>query len=500
MGSMFYGLEIAKSALFASQKAIDVTANNIANANTVGYTRQRLSLASIESPSGGLRFASTEKGQVGGGVNILTVDQIRNKFIDTQYRAMNSKSSEWEVRAESFEYIETLFNETSDSGISTSVTQFFASLSELTKNPVNTEFRTNVLQNSMKMTELFKSFHAQFVDKQFEQNEAIKTLTKNVNDIASNIADLNSKIVLFENNGQKANELRDKRNNMLDELSSLVDISYNEDSDGRTNILLGSKYLVQGTVSDKINAEATVYNPVTDQNDLYGLTWESDGSDVEVESGQIAGYMKIRDGDSNSNIGVPYIVSSLNKLVNAIATELNDINKTGWTLPDFSSGIPSQTGINFFKVTLDGFGNPMPITAANFEVSDEILNNSNMIAASSTEILTISQAGNNNNALKLLAVRDKAGIPVIGSFDGYLKSMISEVAIEASHTNKMLEAQSVLTSNYDMQRQSVSGVSIDEEMVSLVKYQQSYAAAARVINTMDEMLDLLINRLGTFGR
>jgi len=498
--SAFYGLEIAKKALFVNQKAIEVTGHNIANANTEGYTRQRIVAQAVSPDSGPSRFANATKGLVGGGVTIKTVDQIRNEFLDKEFRKENSLKNEWATRADELSYVESLFTELSDTGISNSIADFLESIQEVTKNPENKEFRTNMLQNGLKMCETFNHYYNQLAEKQRDINESIRVVTIKINDIARSLSEINYQIARYELSGQQANDLRDSRNLLLDKLSELVDFTYSEDASGKLTVEVGGHTLVSHMSYNELTVTPSAYNPVTGQNDLYNITWADDGTALNANSGSMKAYLDLRDGNSAGDIGIPYIIKSLNELASSLATEFNAIHSQGYTMPHYSNGNTSVTGINFFKVPTDADGNPLPITAGNLSISDDIINNVYNIAASSVEITGDELKGNNENALKMVALFNETGVTGVGGFDSFLKALISEIAVETNHTYTMFESQSILTENLEYQKTSISGVSIDEELTSLIKYQQSYGAAARVINAVDEALEILINKTGLVGR
>jgi flagellar hook-associated protein 1 len=501
LGSTFYGLEIAKTGLFASQRAIDLTGHNIANANTVGYTRQRLVLTSQEIVSGGERFLNVTKGYSGGGVKILGVEQIRNQFLDRQYRREFGMQEMWGARSDAMGYIEDVFNETGDSGLSSTINDFFTSMHTLTMNPESKEYRTNVKQNAIKMTDAFKHIASQLSDKQMEQNEAVRVTAIQINDTATGIADLNDQIFRFELKSDKANDLRDKRNNLLDTLSGLTDITYSEDAEGQVAVQIGGKTLVDKNTSFLIDANPTKTNPIAGGSNLIELTWhdylEPDGvtpSPVVATSGKLKSYVDMRDGNSSDNMGIPYLMGRLDTLASTIATEINKIHRGGWTLPDISNGNVSATNVNFFAEPAGG------ITAANFNIDAAIISSVFNIAAAGSQILTTAERGDYQNALNLSNLQENVNISGVGSIDGYLKGFVAEIGVETAHTNQMYEGEQSLVDSLSNQKQSVSGVSVDEEMTNLIKFQQSYSASARVITAIDEYLDVLINKMGIVGR
>ena len=225
MSSLFYGLEIAKTGLNVSQQGINLTGHNIANANTVGYTRQRIIQNSIEPSSALTRLSDVNKSTIGGGVAITMIDQIRNDFLDKKFRNENATLGNYNKRAEELDYIETLMNELSDTGVSKSMADFFNSVSELSADPVNDEIRTNVQQNALKMIESFHHYYNELTDLQDTYNDNMNATVIQINQLLTSIATYNQQIHGYELSGEQANDLRDKRNVMLDELSGLININ-----------------------------------------------------------------------------------------------------------------------------------------------------------------------------------------------------------------------------------------------------------------------------------
>ncbi|NLI60459.1 MAG: flagellar hook-associated protein FlgK, partial [Clostridiales bacterium] len=262
MRSTFYGLEIARKGLFISQKGLDVTGHNIANANTPGYTRQRLVTSSVEPgvASDGI-FTYTSKGQVGAGVTIQELSQIRDKFIDMQFRRENTKLGEWSAKTEAFQYIEDVFREPSDAGLNAVLADFFSDIQEMAKNPESKEIRALVRQDAIKLTETLHHYYDQMIQLQSEQDTAINITVNEINDIVKNIRDLNEQIFRFEIGGEKANDLRDQRNLLVDRMSSLIKIDYYETPDGRFRIDINGMSLVNHTQYQAIEAVKDVKNP-----------------------------------------------------------------------------------------------------------------------------------------------------------------------------------------------------------------------------------------------
>lgn len=498
MASMFFGLEISKSALAVSQRSITLTGHNIANANTVGYTRQRILQQAIDPSLAPSHIATDKRAIIGGGVETCVIDQIRSDYIDRQYRKENASLGYWSARAEELQYIEAILNELSDSSISAAMKDFFNSVSELSMDPVNEEIRTNVQQNALKMIDTFGHYYRGLVDLQTTYNESMKVTVQDINDLLTNIASYNKQVFAYELSGQKANDLRDKRNVLLDQLSELIGITYEEDSNGYFIVNCDGVELINHSTATLLEAQPVLTGEVSGAPDFYEIYYEGTTTTFSYNDGELYAYKILRDGNSPDEVGIPYVLQNLNTLARYMAEAFNDVHSDGYTMPYGAQ--PSQTGINFFDVPAGGYGD---ITAGTLGLSAQILANVNNIAASSVFIDTSAanpEKGNNVNALALSALTTRTDIPGVGNFENYLKSTIVEIAIGSSTSQKMTYSQKTIVDNLENRRQSVSGVSLDEEMVQMITYQHAYAAASRVLTAIDEALDVLINRTGLVGR
>ena len=502
MSSLFYVLEIARTGLTVSQKAINLSGHNIANANTEGYTRQRLVINSIQPASVNVRLSSISKGSVGGGATVSLVDQIRNDYLDRQFRNQNTRLGYWQVKADEMEYIEMVVNELSeDTSISSALADFFQSLSDLAENdPSSKEIRTAVQQNALKMTEAFNQYYEQLVELQNLYNDKMAGTVAKINTLLTNIADNNRQVFAYELSGEKANELRDTRNLMIDELSKLIDISVTESEKGEIVIRCGDTVLVNHLDVTTLKAQ-----PDPDYYDFYRIYPSGMSEELKFSGGELKAYQDLRDGDSADNLGIPRIIENLNTLARSIAQEFNKIHREGYTMP---IGGESRNGVNLFAVptVVDESGNEQEdysaITAGNFTLSAEVLENVFNIAASDQKIdfsAGNTQQGNNRIALAMVTLASKTGLPVVGNFEEFLKSTMVEVGTESASCKSKAESQQTIVENVQDRRQSISGVSLDEEMVQLISSQHAYSAAARMMTAVDEALDVLINRTGRVG-
>ena len=498
MGGSFAGLEIAKTGLFISRRALDVTGHNIVNADTVGYTRQRLITQSIDPYAFEGRYSYLGSATVGGGVQVQLLDQIRNDYLDREYRRENSQLGFWDTKATELDYIEKLLNEGTDNSIAQSLADFFDSINEFSMDPVSEEIRTNVQQNAIKLSDTLNHYYDKFVELQNVYNDSMEVMTMQINDYLTNIAEYNKQVYAYELSGEKANDLRDKRNVMLDELSELVNIEYYENSDAQLIVTVEGVELVNHTTPTLLEARPDLTGVVSGEPDFYEIYYEGTATVFDYSDGKLQAYKDLRDGNSVDNIGLPKIIDDLNVLARSLAEEFNNINNAGFTIP--YGATPSQTGVDMFEVPAGGYAD---LTAGNFSIS-AALEESVFNIAASDQLVDLSapntQQNNNLNALLMVELTTRTDIPVVSNFENYLKSAMVNVAIESSHSKNMSDSQYSLVANLENRRQSISGVSVDEEMIEMVKQQHAYSAASRMLTAVDEALDILINRMGMVGR
>jgi flagellar hook-associated protein 1 FlgK len=430
--------------------------------------------------------------------------QVRNELTRTQY---------WDERSAALSYIEDIFNDIDATSLNTVMNGFFNSLQELSKNTTDGAVRAEAVEKAKSMTDMFHSYYSKFIDQMYQQDEMVVAQGKHISDLGRQIAELNQAVFKYELTGNNANDLRDKRNLLLDELAGLVDISYQEVGSGKTDIngmelttlvvRIGGADFIDHSTFREITAVQTATNDIVDGSaslaPLHELQFADDGSAVPVTGGAMRSYLDLRDGNSVSTQGLPYFKAQLDTLVNALVTEFNALHETGYTLPYVDgSGVtqPSRTGVPFFD--------PAGLTIDTFSLSADILASPYNVAASDEPVQMDAdghyETGNNRTVLdQLIKLAQRSDLPVVNNFEKFYNTFITELASEVAHANKMAEQEYALLDGLTTQRASVSGVSLDEEMTDLLRFQHAYNAAARVITTMDEALDVLINRTGRVG-
>lgn len=497
MRSTFFGFNIARSGLFAAQRALDVTGHNIANVNTQGYSRQRLEQAQsnpLPLPGG--------QGMIGTGVDTKAIKQIREDFLDFKYRGEVNSQGQWEARRDGLQFIEAIMNEPSETGISTVIDEFFQSIQELNKNPQELTNRSLVRQRAIAFTNSLNHMHGQMEKMIKDVNFDVLTTVNSINSYSEQISILNEQILRSEIGGSNANDLRDQRNVLIDDLSKLVNVEVLEvtDSNGANKMVLqlNGQPLVNHDRAFKLSTEDTVPNSDPLINEI---KWEN-GSPLNTSAlrGELRGLLDLRDSTDGKTKGIPYYMEELNRFAQTFAKEVNELHYEGF-------GLNETTNILLFTVDGRSTSNMMDgetelndeihnkITAKNIGVALD-LEDPNKIAASSSEDLL---PGDGSVALKISQLRHTEMFTQ-GKPEDFIKSLISNLGVDTQEAIRNATNQMFLTDQIDNERQSISGVSMDEELSKMVMYQHSYNASARMVNTMDEMLDVIINRLGLVGR
>ncbi|AFV10805.1 flagellar hook protein 1 [Thermacetogenium phaeum DSM 12270] len=495
MSSIFFGLEIGRRGLQAQQRALDVTAHNVANANTPGYTRQEAVMAAADPiPVPSLNMPSGA-GQLGTGVEITAIRRLRDGFIDLQIRNESISLGYWEARQENLNKIEGIFNEPSESGLQSVFELFWQSLEELSKNPESLAARSLVLERAQTLTETFNHLDSRLQELQQDINATVKIKVDEINSLGRQIADLNQQILKIEVMGARANDLRDRRDLLVDQLAKIVPVQVQEDGRGVFTVTLGGCPLVEGAQLNRLAVE----------NDpgVYDVVWETPkGREAAVDGGYLGGLLDMRDDY------IPDLREKLDNLAAEFAIKFNEIHRQG-------AGVNGDTGMNFFINKDDNTGDG--ITAGNIGINEDIVEDPLKLAAAvfveitddpklyenKIEISNIWytwDTGDGSNALDLAGLKHQTIDGLGTTFDDYYRSMIGVLGVDAQQAVRMKENQELLVSQLENSRQAVSGVSLDEEMINMIKFQHAYSAASRLITALDEMLEIIINRMGVVGR
>ena len=524
MGSAFSGLNTSVSGLFSARRNLDVINHNVGNASNPGYSRQ---YAVQEAAKPYPVFDGS--GMAGKGSYITTIEQVRNKYIDMRYWQQNQVNGEAAIKEEMLMDIEGVFAEPSESSVAKVMDEFFNALHELDKEPANASVRSGALQSALAFTDTVNSVAANLEKLQVGINQNISSMVKEVNVLGGQIAKLNKQIFDFEMSGNVANDLRDKRTFLIDQLSQLTDISVEEvekgtlpngSADIRTVIRVGGNVFVDDNkfVEMELVPRAKKLND-EDIPDLFEVQWPN-GDIVELKAGKLKGYIDSRDGNSAINDspnfkGVPFYKRKLNEFVQTFAKAFNEGtdsslgHASGYGISN--EGDETLSGIRFFtpadssgqgvdtKTFLDGAQDKEDVesmynnlTAKNFSVSKDVLEDYSNISISTDPNFS----GNSDVLKDLVSVRHDVSLFEEGAPEDFYRNVVSTNAVDLRHARRMSDNSETILTLLENRRLSESGVSIDEEMTNMVKQQQIYSASASLINTWSEIYDILINRTG----
>ena len=467
MSSIGSILSSARTGMQAAQVEMQTTSQNIANANVEGYSVQKVQL------KGGVPQRFTY-GNIGTGVVVMGVTQNRDKLLDAQFRTANGSASKERAASDTLGRIEQVLGEPSSTGLSSSLDAFFNSWSDLASDPTSASARGVVVQRGSQVASQLNGFASQLDQIDRDTRASLNSDMGKINQLVQQIADITPQIVANESGGQSANDLRDTRNRMLDQLSGLADAQVVDRMDGSVGVYLGGRVLVDGTAYHQLSSSGG--NPVT-------ITFAGDNLALQSVGGSIGAHVK------SLNTVIPGVMTDLDTLATNLVQQVNQVHTSGVV---FAGGGTTATAAgNFFNQSASLLGPADPFqTARGISVSSSLSDLSLVSAAAATA----TGPGNNVVANQLAGLRDSTlnltasnGNAVSGSLGSFYRYTVSSVALATSQANSQNTVQGTLATQADTRRQSVSGVATDEELVNLIKQQQAYSAAARLISVVDDM-------------
>jgi flagellar hook-associated protein 1 FlgK len=445
--SSFYGMQTSLRGLMAQQRMIDTTGHNIANASTVGYSRQEATLAASQALQLQVSGSATSTGaHLGSGVDVQGFRRIRDQFLDLQYRGQNTSLADWKAQAEALDSAELALAEPGDNGINAQLAKFWNAWSDLSKAPDSTAAKQALVQRAAALTDSIHAVRSQMVDAQTTAQgiyDSIAAPGGEISKVASELAGLNTTIASYLKNGDAPNDLLDRRDLLIDKLSDYGQVSVETLPGGSTNVSF-----VDATTG-------TTYPIVADQT----AAWAGPPAGAWNPGGQLGGLLKVSESPGGTIDG--YLAD-----LDAFAQTTADMVNTAYGGTFFTSGTPAGGTI---------------------EVDPTLVNTPSLVTAGT------GATGSNDIALAVSQLRGNDAI------DGVYKTFVAKVGGDLNNATRMEANAQVLVDNVENRRQSVQGVSMDEEMSNLVKFQRAYQASARAMSTMDEMLDVLINRTGRVG-
>jgi len=463
MPGLFQGLEIGKRALSASQTYLQTISHNIANVNTPGYSRQRVTISSTYPEQNAF-------GAVGTGVAVRDIRQVKDLFLGDQFRQESKALGQWTYKEKILSQIESLFSEPSDNTLADRLNGFWNSWDDLSKDPTATN-RQAVLGAATQMVDSFHTLSRDLGRLRQSIDSDLNSYASEINRLTAAIANVNQQVVTQEVDGTTANDLRDRRNVMIDELATLIDVNTIEQVNGGVRVMIGAMELVNGPESQQLEAVATN----KDGRVSHELVWRGTSVQIKNVDGQLKGLFDARDDM------IDRYQTELDTIASTIIDRVNAVHRSGY-------GLDGSTGLDFFD--------PNYRTAAGIRINQNLERSPDKIAASAG-----GEVGDGSIALAIQSLRnERVLINNTTTINDYYDSLIGKLGIESNQAVSFSENYELLVSQIENSRQSVEGVSLDEEMANMIKFQHAYDAAARVITTMDEALDTVISRMGIVGR
>jgi len=559
--NLFGLLNTGKTSLNAQLQALEVAGQNIANAQTEGYSRQTISFEA-EAPQ---RLSVDSRVLVGRGVRVLGVERVHDEFLFNQIVAEGDTTGEFEVRKQVFDQMEVLLSDSDGRSLNEELSDFFAGFQDIATNPNGLAERSNMVVKAQEMTSLFNIMGEDLFQIQRNQDQSISVEITEINTLTSRIAKLNEVIHATETDGVFANEFRDERDRKVRELSEKLDIQVTTEQNGELDILTktGVQLVVRETsfnLSTEFNGNNKTFRDI--------LAIDSNGSTSnitsQIQGGRLKGLLDMRD------VEIADAIDRLDRLSASLIREVNRVHQQGFGLDqttgnDFFTALtpsvqqntnntgsasiamtnnaPATTSVDKFELTFTGAnsftvqnlttdtsegsftftagqtfnlvgGLGVTITgtpavgdrfkfslsedaASTISVANAVSNDPRKVAAGETS----SGDGNNAQALANLQTQllfDGVSLNATSTgtftFDEFYNSLVSDVGIRSFAANSTVEQQEGVLLQLDNRRESISGVSIDEEMINIIKFQESFNASSRLISTVQELLDRLINQ------
>ena len=453
---MFNMLSIGKSAVMANEKQLETTANNIANSNTPGYSRQRVIQEAALS-------ISTANYNYGTGVDLIRIERMRDLQLDVEFRRHNSNAGYWGTMSRHLNELEKNVMETTEHGIYASINNFFNSWESLSNNPYSNIHRMQLVADTNRLTDGFKDLYRNIQTKIDDATLALTHSADRINQISKEMAILLQHISLEEMNHRPVNELLDKFDLLVDELSSYGNVQIHKRENSTLSVYLGTDELVR-------NGHYNTLSVMEKQNLATGVTtlelgWDNAGTPIGgLTSGSLNALEDLR------KVVLPEYQKKLDELVMQITEQVNSIHVQGFNL--------YGSGADFFDPNVTG--------VMTFSLSKEVLADPSFIATSLTGAIGDNQIALMMTDLRLQRVFD--GQTLTESF----ADIVYTVGQDVKFSQNNAERTALVAKQTDNFRESVKGVSINEETTNLLRYQQSYQAAAKIISIADEMIKTII--------
>jgi flagellar hook-associated protein 1 FlgK len=471
-------LSVARTGLAVHQAAIEVASHNIANAETPGYSRQRATI--VPGVPQQLPY-----GFVGTGATMANVARVRDTLLDASYRREAGSASFHDTSRDLLGAVEGILGEPSEAGLAAGLDAFWSAWSDLANEPTSSVARSVVRQRGAFVASLLNRFDQQLSDAQDQNRIRLGTSIDQLNALATQVADLNGKIVSAEASGKDASDLRDQRDQHVDAMSKFAETRVVEQRNGSVIVLVANSVMVDGIDARQVETMPTSPLRFRMRGDAEPLH--------QAIGGSIGAITTILEQTA------PALRGRLDALARGLVAQVNTVHQTGYV---FTPASPTGTAAGAFfhpGDTIPGLPPTLaPVTARTLRLSDAVAQSADNIAASASA----TGQGNNAVAKSMADFRIAAGSvtytapggsTTTASFAEFYRATVTEIGSAVQAAGHAAESHLTLASQADTRRQSVSGVSTDEELVTLMRHQQAYAAASKLITVADEMMQTLLS-------
>lgn len=501
----FFGFYNAHRGLLAMQNALSTISHNISNANTEGYSRQRVELSAYEPYANPTKY-TVSAGQIGQGPEVDAVIRLRDRFLDAQYRLENGVAGMNTQIRDVLQQIEGILSEPSNGGINGAMQKFFDAAQELSLHPESLAVRSDFVQQAIDLITVAQQQALQLSDMRRTlvgdplvpgsmQTSHLAINVNRVNEILTAVQKLNENIVSVQSSGARPNDLLDQRDKLLDELSGLVDIRITEYSGGQIDVHIADQIMIRGVRQVDRLEVVTNPGPAPAPDDVRALVRTvnggvvlNDGAGPEITSGRIKGIVDM--GGNPANItSIRGMIGDLDALITEIATRVNQLQQTG---RDQNSNLGPPA-----LFVLDPALNPGQIqNIFHYRVNAPIISDPRLIAAAiddPTAPGNFAGVGDGRNALDMAQLRDQTFAALGGTFVDYFNGVTSNMGIDSRSYQDRSASQTRLVNSLNQRRESVSGVNVDEEMIDMLRFQRAFEATSRTVRVFDEVVQTILN-------
>lgn len=457
---LFSALHMGTQSLAAFQQGIEVAGHNLANVNTEGYSRQRISYVAANPETIYTASGIYSKGR---GVDVTNITRINDEFLETELQEESTNLGTFNGQYDQYKIIETIFNEPSDFGISTALDNFFNSWERLAApNPSDISVREEVKVASVQLADRLQQARAELTDLQDYIDQTLNQRVTEVNGICHQIASINDQIANLPSDVEP-NDLLDKLDTAMLSLAEFTNFTASSQPNGTVLISISGSPVVSDNQTYELTAirsSTTGFYEVFDGNNNNMAT--------AIKGGEMYALLDMRDSV------IPDYISDLDTMAGTLITEVNALHQSGYDL----DGNP---GGNFFEGS----------TAQDISVNASIINNPKYIAASSS---TQGTEGDGTIANGIFNLRDQKLLNnSTYTISTFYQNTIAVLANDAGYIKNLSESQDIVLSNINQRKASVSGVSIDEEMAYLLQYEQAYTASAKFVSVVNEAIDVMMS-------